>query len=246
MTGYYEMANRAVTQFRAVIVAAYQMLVPYMAHRAGKRGLSPSQIAGTYRAAQRLLVVLATAYFAVVTAALPLILTLWRGRFNADFVRIGLLCAAGWLVNTLGVTAYMLYLATGQLRWTVWTHIVIGLLNVVLAGLGGWLFGGLGVVGGAMLALSLGSMVVVAAFHREFEVPWREFLPGNTAPLALSSLSVAFGLAAAQLLAGPGPKGGSWLLAVLAVFALGTAIAVWLHPAVRSALSLLRVPEASE
>lgn len=232
LTGYYEMANRAVTQFRAIIVAAYQMLVPYLSHRAGNRELDPTQIAGVYSMAQTLLFMLAIPYFAFLAAMLPLILTLWLGRFDANFVRIGLLCVAGWALNTLNTPAYMFYLAIGRLRWTIWTQIMIGILNVTLAGTGGWLFGGFGVVVGAMIALAIGSMVVTLAFHTEFDVSWREFVPPASAPLVAMSIIGATVLIAVQLHAGVPMHPSAEIVVAFAALALGSAVLVWRHPAI--------------
>ena len=47
--GYYDMANRAVVQFRQVIVSAYQMLVPFMANRRRLPVDRPDQLLGLVR-----------------------------------------------------------------------------------------------------------------------------------------------------------------------------------------------------
>ena len=203
VTGYYEMANRAVTQFRAVIVSAYQMLVPYMASRAGREGLVESQMRAAYLASYRLLVVLATPYFALLAASLPLILTLWLGRYDENFVCVGMICLVGWYLNTMVLPAYMLYLAAGRLRWTMLTHVAIGLLSASLGGLGGWLWGGYGVLIGAMLALVLGSGIVVVAYHMEYQIGVAELLPAQSRGL-LATCVVGVAVADAIILSWDG------------------------------------------
>jgi len=196
VTGFYEMANRAVTQFRAVIVSAYQMLVPYVAAKAGREALSDGQMRAAYLMSYRLLVVLATPYFALLGASLPVILTWWLGRYDSDFVYVGMICLLGWYLNTMTLPSYMLYLAAGRLKWTVWTHVTIGLLSVSLGGLGGVLWGGYGVLTCAMLSLVIGSGVVVVAYHLEYEVGVSELVPKSTGALLTGSFvgCVAVGL----------------------------------------------------
>ena len=179
VTGYYEMASRAVVQLRLAITAAFQMLVPFYASRLGASRPGASQLgqerAGgedreetrrVYRRTFRLLLLVCTPYFVLIGCALPYALTLWGGTFSTTFVAIGLICLAGWSVNLLAVPAFMLYLALGRVRWVAVQQLVIGVLNVVLGLALGAAFGGIGVALGAMLALSLGSLVVVVRFER--------------------------------------------------------------------------------
>ena len=244
LTGYYEAASRAVVQCRAVVVAACQMLVPYLAHRLGGGELRSNQVTSAYRAAHAILMVVAIPYFALIAAALPLMLTVWLGRVDADFVALGLLCLAGWAINTLTVSAYMLYAATGRLRWTVSSHFVIGVLNLVLGGLGGWLFGGMGVVAGAMIALTIGSAIVSVAFHMEYRIPAREFVPPGSALLMGTSLLGAVLLLTVQFHGGAPPGVSKGLIAALAAFAVVCAVLVWRHPVLTEAMRRLRAASA--
>ena len=245
LTGYYEAASRAVVQCRAVVVAAYQMLVPYLAHRLGGGELRSSQVTSAYRSAHAILIVVAIPYFALIAAALPLMLTVWLGRVDADFVTIGLLCLAGWAINTLTVSAYMLYTATGRLRWTVLSHFVIGVLNLVLGGLGGWLFGGMGVAAGAMIALAIGSAIVPVAFHREYQIPAREFVPPGSALLIATRRSGPSLLLAAAVpwRRAPGHPSKGWLQLSLRS-PLVCAVLVWRHPVLTEAMRRLRPASA--
>lgn len=243
-TGYYEAASRAVMQCRAVVVAAYQMLVPYLAHRLGGGALDSRQVTSAYRSARAILIVVSVPYFALIAAALPLLLTVWLGRVDNDFVTIGLICLAGWAINTMTVPAYMLFTATGRLRWVVLSHFLTGILNLVLGGTAGWLFGGIGVAAGAMVALAIGSAVVPVAFHREYEIPPGEFIPSGSTMLLLTSVLGATLLLAAQFRGGAPPHPSTGLVAALAVFALACGGLVWRHPVLADALVRLRLAPA--
>jgi O-antigen/teichoic acid export membrane protein len=172
-TGYYEAASRAVLQFRSIIVSAYQMLVPHLAHKIGGGEFNKSQVTNAFGLAHSLLIAISVPYFAILTAILPMFLTVWIGRVEPSFIIFGILCMIGWSLNALNTSAYMIFVATGRLRWTMTSHLVIGVLCFVLGAIFGWLYGGFGVVFGAMLALALGSAVVFFSFQLENRIPFR-------------------------------------------------------------------------
>ena len=178
-TGYYEAANRAVLQARSLIVSAYQMLVPYLAHRMGEGDFNRDQIANSYSRAHGLILAIIVPYFSILFVVLPSFLTLWIGRVEPVFIVFGLICVVGWALNTFNVSSYMIYVAMGRLRWTMASQLVIGSLCFVLGIIGGHFFGGMGVVGGAMLALVVGSAIVQIRFHVETNIPFGEVLPGR-------------------------------------------------------------------
>ncbi len=230
LTGYYEMANRMMLQFRAVIVSAYNTLVPYVAGRMGQTPTDAGEIRRIYLGAYRLLVVLAAPYYGLIGAALPILLTLWLGRFEPQFLAVAVLCWLGWMFNTMVGPAYFLYLAIGRLRWTIWTQVAIGSLNVVLAVIGGWLWGGFGVLAGTTLALAAGSYVVVVAFHMEYRVAARELLPRQSAALVMVCL---FGMALVYGLAYSWRDTEDWMVVLASgvlLLAVMIVVLVWRHP----------------
>lgn len=237
-TGYYEMANRAVTQCRAVVVSAYQTLVPWVAHRAGAKGLSDEEVVGTYNSAQSILFVSVVPYFAVLTATMPLLLTIWIGRFEETLVTIGIICCVGWTVNSLFVPAYVLSLATGRANWTMWTQLAIGFLSVIFGGVGGIVYGGLGVVVGAMLALALGSSLVAAMFSLHHKVPVSFAWFGTRQVAAVGLLGT--GLAIAQLSTGLEPETRALWVVELALFVTLVTFTVARNPIVAALWTSLR------
>lgn len=230
ITGYYELANKAVVQFRQIMAAAYQMLVPFLATRMGRNGASPGLMQAAYHQTFRFLLLTSVPYFALLGCALPYMLTLWLGEYSETFLWIGLICLSGWFVNMLAVPSFMLYVAAGQFRWLIATQITIGVLNVVFGLVGGSLFGGLGVAAGAMLALALGSLVVVVQFHREYDIEVRNILPRCWKLLFCVSLStVVFFAAMALRWQGLGAIPVSLLILYLATVAAFFVI-VWQDP----------------
>lgn len=187
MTGYYDMASRMIIQLRAIVMAAFQALVPYVS----SARLDPAEVRRLYLASYRLLVFLAVAYYTAAAVALPIMLSLWLGRIEPDFIIIALFVLAGWSVNTLVGPAYYVYVATGRLRWTVISHLCIGVGTLVLGLIGGLLFGGFGAVAGVTLALAAGSSVVTVAFHKDFGIGLRELLPRESIAMVGACIGAA-------------------------------------------------------
>jgi O-antigen/teichoic acid export membrane protein len=187
LTGYYEMANRMISQFRAIIVAALQSLVPYVAASTGDLG----QVRDIYRSSYRLLVFLAIPYYSLIALLLPLISRIWLSRIDSHFLFVSLLCLVGWGLNTMVAPAYFLFLATGRLKWTVLAQCTIGASSIVVGGIAGWWFGATGVLLGSTVALAAGSQIVSIAFHHEFRIPLRELFPRESVLLVASSIGSA-------------------------------------------------------
>ena len=230
ITGYYELASRAIMQFRLAISAAFQMIVPFYATQIGKLGEGKSQIQRAYRRTFRLLLLICVPYFILIGCVLPYVFTWWTGSYSETFIWIGLACLVGWFLNILALPGFMLYLATGKVRWVATTQFAIGGLNVLMGFVLGHSFGGLGVVFAAMLALSLGSYIVFNRFQNEYEISTADYLPKSLLPTAvIGVLSIAFFTWQALLWKGVGYP-PIWLSLVLATVSLLMAALVWSDP----------------
>ncbi|MEO0230927.1 MAG: oligosaccharide flippase family protein [candidate division WOR-3 bacterium] len=177
MVGYYEMANRMVQQFRALIVAANQVLVPFIADLQEK---TPKKIKDIYLTSYQLLFYLSLPMYTSVLISLPLISRVWIGHYEETFIIFGILVTVGWFLNTLNVPAYFVNLGTGALKWNVYSHITVGLFNAGLGFLFGFLFNGIGVVTAWVLSLSLGSSLVYISYHLKNKIPLKELIPESS------------------------------------------------------------------
>ena len=157
--------------------------------------------------------------------------------------------AIAWMVSIirpqLAVASYMVYLAIGRVGWPLRAQLTVGVLNAVLASLGGWLWGGYGVIVGAMLALALGGAVVTVAFHLEFGLSWRDFVPAASAPVVGVSLAGAVAITALQIVPSGGVQSAGPVAAMLATFGLACAGLAWRHPAVAGLARRLRTREVA-
>jgi len=177
MVGYYEMANRMVQQFRALIVAANQVLVPAIADLQEKNS---DRIRSIYLTNCNLLLYLALPLYTLIIISIPLISEIWIGHYEKIFVVFGILLSIGWFFNTLNVPAYFANMGTGELRWNVIGTITHGILNPVLGVILGVLFNGFGVVVARFIAISLGGGMVYVAYHLTHRIPLSELFPENS------------------------------------------------------------------
>jgi O-antigen/teichoic acid export membrane protein len=182
-TAYYEMANRMVLQFRALLVSANQVLVPRVA---SLNEHSPETIENVYLGSYRVVFFLGLPLYAIIAAAAPLASEVWIGHYEQSFVLYSVLLVAGFWLNTLSGAAYFVSLGTGSLHWITWGHVVIGVLNISLGYMLGSIYGGSGVVLGYVLALVFGSSLIVVGFHRDNHISHKVLLPAESRKLFIA------------------------------------------------------------
>jgi len=227
MTGYYEMANRMIMQFRALVVSANQVLVPVIATETEK---SRQNVNSLYRKNFQVLVYLLFPLGLFIPVLVPYISHIWIGHYESGFILFSNLLLAGWFGNTIAGPAYFVYLGTGHLRWTTISHAVIGVLNAVLGWCGGVLLGGEGVAWGWAAALILGSSIIVISYHKDNRLPLADFLPGADRLLAFGCcLGSGAGVLSYYVMPTQIPIAGTFCLSV-STFVLCAFLPVWKHP----------------
>jgi O-antigen/teichoic acid export membrane protein len=174
MVGYYEMANRMVQQFRALIVSANQVLVPAIADLQEK---TSGKIQSVYLTSYQLLFYLALPLYSLIIICAPIVSQIWIGHYEGIFVFFATVLSIGWFLNTLNAPAYFAYLGIGNLSWNVVSHIAIALLNAGLGFLLGIFYGGIGVVVALVISLALGSSIIYLSYHIKYKIPLIELLP---------------------------------------------------------------------
>jgi len=227
MVGYYEMANRMVLQFRALLVSANQVLVPKIAELHEK---DPDRIFYIYRENYRLLIYLALPFFSIISVFTPFISDLWIGQYQSLFVTFSYLLIWGTFIHILVAPAYFFYMGIGRMIWNTISHVVIAILNVSLGIVAGLAYGGMGVAWAWVVALVLGSLIIVVAFHMENRIPFGNLLPKESILLLIGSLTAA--LVGCGIYRSLQVDMGSWLLLFLnlLVFILLTIVPFVLHP----------------
>ena len=225
--GYFEMASQLVGRLRALVVAGAQVLVPAIATLTET---DPGALVGLYRRYLQVIGFVALPSFALLLSATPLITLVWLGGPSPSFVILTCAITLAWVVNTLTVPAYFVYLGSGRLRWNTAGHVTIGLINGAFGYVLGDLLGAAGVLAAYVLALTAGSAFIAFAFHREHGLTQRTWADQGSGPMLMVLLVAATAaLVTAHLYtanwSGPG-LAASPVLLVLALLGLTT----WLHP----------------
>jgi O-antigen/teichoic acid export membrane protein len=237
-TAYFEMANRMVTQFRALLVSANQVMVPQIAKLHEN---APEEIRTVYHDSYRAVFFLSLPLYASVIAVAPLVSELWIGHYEQSFIFYVFLIAQAYWINTLVGPAYFVNLGTGLLRWNTWAIVVMALLNIVLGYLLGVAIGGMGVAWGYALAITLGSSQIVLGYHRDYGISLAALFPRES---RLLFFACCIGLLACWQAFKLSATFASPLLQAL--LSLTTSIAVivpacWVHPLRKKISSRLKV-----
>jgi O-antigen/teichoic acid export membrane protein len=227
MTAYYEMANRMVIQFRSLLVAANQAIVPRIATLHERE---PRTINATYHESYRIMFSLSLPLYTGIAAGAPLISELWIGHYEQTFIDFSILLSVGFWINNLNAPAYFINLGTGALRWNTISHVAIGLMNAVLGYILGIAFGGSGVILGYVVALIVGSCIIVFGYHHDNHIPLSELVPAESKILFMACCIGMFsGLILINQIALPDSYHTKTLLPLVLIILIITP-ACWLHP----------------
>jgi O-antigen/teichoic acid export membrane protein len=227
MVGYYEMANRMIQQFRALLISANQVLVPAFANLQERM---PEKIKTVYLTSYQLLFYLSAPLYALIIISAPLISEIWIGHYENSFILFAILLSIGWFLNTLNVPAYIANLGTGELRWNVIGHITIAVLNLGIGYSLGALYDGIGVAVGWVIALAIGSSMIYLAYHLMHKIPLIELIPKGSRIIVMMCL---VGVTVSLIIQNQLIQVQGFLLfnyIMVAIFSIIIFILLWLHP----------------
>lgn len=168
LLGHYEMATKAVNQFRALLTNANQVVVPVVAEKAKVQGTSFLQ--NFYIKMNRVLLLFNLPLSTVLLVATPYISLLWIGHLNYDFIFSMFLLIVSNFINIMCGPAYFSSLGEGRLNILVIAHVAMAIINIVLGLLLGVLIGGYGIIAAWAIALAIGSICVVANYNKSLHV----------------------------------------------------------------------------
>lgn len=162
--GFYEMANRLVTQIRSIIVTANQVMVPKIVETSIN---ATSNFQRLYTMMFRLLTIISTPLLFLFYFFAPFISLVWIGKIETFFVLSVYTLVIGWYLNTLSVPAYISNMGVGQLRHNIIQHISTAVLNVIFGIVGGYVLQGYGVVSAWAISLTISSGILIYLFHQK-------------------------------------------------------------------------------
>jgi len=197
--GYFEMANRLVSQVRSLLVSANQVFVPYYS-KLGET--ARDEIKALYIKNLNAIVVLGSFVFSSLVASLPLISQIWIGYLEQQFLLFSVILACGWFVNVLAVPAYFANLGGGWIERNLYCHIAQTMTTFLVGVVGGMVAGAAGSATAWPLALVVGAILVVYMFHRAEGIPLSIFVwPENIKVMILGSAIAVFSFTANLLVA---------------------------------------------
>jgi O-antigen/teichoic acid export membrane protein len=225
--GYYEIATRMITQFRNLLVSAYQTLVPTIANL---REHSPNYIQVVYKESYHLLMYLSLPFYALIIAMSPVISELWIGRYEGTFVLFCSLLAVGWFIDMVRIPAHYANQGIGDLRWNMVGHVVRGMLNLILGLTLGTLFGSIGVIIASVASIAVCSGIISLSYHVQNRIPMATLFPSESRKVAVASaIALLFALALYDHLKNSySPPAIASFIASGFIFVVG--VPFWLHP----------------
>jgi O-antigen/teichoic acid export membrane protein len=223
----FEFAQRMVIQLRALLATAHEALVPAISDLYVRE---PDRMRAVYVKSFRLLLFVLLPTLPLLIAGTPLVSRLWIGSLDPYFVLFADLLFAGWFLNMLANPAYFANVGTGDLRWNVLGHVVIGVVSGSLGLLLGWRLGAPGVVVAAAAGLLVGSYLIAHAYQRRHGIRAADLVDGSTWRLAAAcAVGTLILVLAPASLGGTGFEVTGLLIAVGAYVAL-VAVPLWRHP----------------
>lgn len=157
LLGHYEMASRLVTQFRALLVNANQVVVPVIAESNKSKSFAERQ--EFFVKMNRIIFLFTVPLSIILIIFTPLISLLWIGKYEEGFIISVVILTLAYMVNNLSNPSYFSCLAEGKLNVLIISHITMAIINLSAGYLLKFLWGGYGIISGWGLAAIIGSLI---------------------------------------------------------------------------------------
>ncbi|MCJ8152377.1 oligosaccharide flippase family protein [Chryseobacterium sp. SSA4.19] len=188
LLGHYEMATKAVNQFRALLTNANQVVIPVIAEKS-KEG-SSSFLQSFYVRMNRILLLITLPLSTVLILATPFISLIWLGSFNDDFMFSMFILIAMTFVNVMCGPSYFSALGEGRLNVLVIVHISMAIVNIILGLILGKLFGGHGIIIAWGIALSGGSLALILNYNKAINIRFSQMFRKQDLSLFIISAAI--------------------------------------------------------
>jgi O-antigen/teichoic acid export membrane protein len=162
--GYFELANRVASLARAPVAAMNQVTV---SHYSAFSQLDPKMVAASYIASMQITLLATSIIFSTLVCILPFIGGYWLGQPDAQFLRYGYLQSAAWAINCLSIPAYFAMVGLGMLHVVLYSAAAVMVTTALLGAAGGFLLGAFGCAAASVIAMVMGSSVLMFHFHRQ-------------------------------------------------------------------------------
>jgi len=186
LLGHYEMASRLVSQFRALLVNANQVVIPVIAEKVKTQ--TKAHLQEFYIKMNRILLVFTVPLSTLLILATPIISIVWIGYFEPEFVISAYILAMATMFNIMCGPSYFSSLGEGQLTLLVLVHSGMAVINLGLGYALGRIFGGYGIILAWGIALSLGSIFLMFAYGQKISIRITSIFTNNDLLIMLFSV----------------------------------------------------------
>ncbi|MEZ4857338.1 MAG: hypothetical protein R2781_00835 [Flavobacteriaceae bacterium] len=160
----FEMCTKLVKQVRSLASGVLQNIVPKITTLSVTQ--PKEKINEAYLQINRINLILLFFSMVVIIPFSKVFSILLLGYVNNHFIIVLTCLVIGWGINSLNIPSYMVNLGTGNLRWNVISHFVIGVLNVLLCFMVGYFFrNGIYIIISWIVALIIGSSFIIIEYH---------------------------------------------------------------------------------
>jgi O-antigen/teichoic acid export membrane protein len=184
----FEIAGRVVTAVQSVAQLVNSAMLPTVTAAIARQGREVLE--GVYQRYTLRSAAVAFPLFAVTAVSAPFLLMAWVGPIPGEGHLVVTYLTLAYTVHITTGVASTVAIAMGNPGMVGANAILIAVCNVAFTVALAPLFGFWGVVGGTCIALSAGSLVFMARFHRRLSLPAQDYVSA-----VLPTGALAFGLA---------------------------------------------------
>lgn len=174
--GFYEMASRLISQIRAVINSANQVMIPVVA-QAAQKGVGDVKV--LYKLTMSITLLVAVPIISAVIAFSVLVCNFWIGHYEANFILPLTLLSISTFFNVMCGPAYYSSLGEGKLNLLIFIHVLMAITNVLLGIILGKFFGSTGVVWAWVATLLLGSITLTIKYQQKIQFKIKNIFTRN-------------------------------------------------------------------
>lgn len=161
--GYYEMASRLISQVRALIVNANQIMIPVVTEASFNDSIKLESI---YKKTFSITMFIGIPTISLILFLSPLISMFWIGKLQIEFIVFTYVLGIGNLFNIVCGPSYFGFLGQGILNPLIKVHVLMAIINAALAYLFGIFIGGYGVVIAWGIALLYSSLYLILQYNK--------------------------------------------------------------------------------
>jgi O-antigen/teichoic acid export membrane protein len=183
--GFYEMASKFVSQFRAIISTMNQVTVPVVAHYSHT---DKTAIKYIYKRSMSFIVSLVFPLVAGIVLFIPHLSVLWIGKLEPVFINSSYILSFSMLINVLNAPAYFNSLGEGKLNGLLIMHILIAILNIFFGIILGKSIITYGVIIAWAFSMCSGSVFLIIYYHKENHIGFAEIFRKSENLIILSGL----------------------------------------------------------